>query len=114
MKNRLWWLAGTTAVVLFFHCCTNDPCDYGGDVGEKASEHFPAQEARAYFEQTAEDLRMVHIGCRHEHGDCGHGHGQSTKGILNEVEQAGMTCGKPTKTAKSLPSKFRCASEALR
>ena len=90
MKNRLWWLAGTTAVVLFFHCCTNDPCDYGGDVGEKASEHFPAQEARAYFEQTAEDLRMVHIGCRHEHGDCGHGHGQSTKGILNEVEQAAL------------------------
>lgn len=79
-----------TAVVLFFHCCTNDPCDYGGDVGEKASEHFPAQEARAYFEQTAEDLRMVHIGCRHEHGDCGHGHGQSTKGILNEVEQAAL------------------------
>ena len=90
MKNRLWWLAGTTAVVIFFHCCTNDPCDYGGDVGEKASEHFPAQEARAYFEQTAEDLRMVHIGCRHEHGDCGHGHGQSTKGILNEVEQAAL------------------------
>ena len=33
---------------------------------------------------------MVHIGCRHEHGDCGHGHGQSTKGILNEVEQAAL------------------------
>ena len=54
----------------------------------KGIRTFPAQEARAYFEQTAEDLCMVHIGCRHEHGDCGHGHGQSTKGILNEVEQA--------------------------
>ena len=80
MKNRLWWLAGTTVRRLIFPLLHERSVRLWRGCREKASEHFPAQEARAYFEQTAEDLRMVHIGCRHEHGDCGHGHGQSTKG----------------------------------